>query len=180
MNILGIIASSKFGDAGDFESIATVSVGGGGAADVEFTSIPATFTHLQIRGIALTSTGANLKMTLNSDTGSNYSWHQLGGDGSAAFAGAGATQAFMYVGYCAGTASTPEALAIDLLDYANTNKYKTLRTLEGNDINGAGGYVTLWSGNWRNTNAVTSIKVFPQSGTFSQYTQFALYGIRSA
>jgi hypothetical protein len=61
MPILGIIASSKLTAAvGDFESIATVTVGGGGAATVEFTSIPATYTHLQLRYIAQkTSNGSN-------------------------------------------------------------------------------------------------------------------------
>ena len=52
--ILGTIASS-FEVAGDFESISTVSVGSGGAANVEFTSIPATYTHLQIRSLAQTN-----------------------------------------------------------------------------------------------------------------------------
>jgi hypothetical protein len=41
MPILGIIASSRLAAVGDFESIATVTVGGGGSANVEFTSIPA-------------------------------------------------------------------------------------------------------------------------------------------
>ena len=40
-----------FAAGGDFESIATVTVGGGGAASIEFTSIPGTYQHLQIRGI---------------------------------------------------------------------------------------------------------------------------------
>ena len=66
MPILGIIASSISGnlDANDFESIATVSVGSGGAANVEFTSIPATFTHLQIRAILKTTTSAAKTMKL--------------------------------------------------------------------------------------------------------------------
>jgi hypothetical protein len=51
-NILGIIASSKLSAVGDYESIATVTVGSGGAANVEFTSIPATYTHLQLRLLA--------------------------------------------------------------------------------------------------------------------------------
>jgi hypothetical protein len=41
VNILGIIASSKLSAVGDYESIATVTVGSGGSATVEFTSIPA-------------------------------------------------------------------------------------------------------------------------------------------
>jgi hypothetical protein len=54
VSILGIIASSRLvaPPVGDFESIATVTVGGGGAANVEFTSIPATYTHLQLRIIS--------------------------------------------------------------------------------------------------------------------------------
>jgi hypothetical protein len=53
MPILGIIASAITGNlvTTSYESIATVTVGGGGAATVAFTSIPATYTHLQIRGI---------------------------------------------------------------------------------------------------------------------------------
>jgi hypothetical protein len=54
VSILGIIASSRLAAVGDYESIATVSVGGGGAADVEFTSIPGTYTHLQIRALSIT------------------------------------------------------------------------------------------------------------------------------
>jgi hypothetical protein len=49
----------------------------------------------------------------------------------------------------------------------------------GFDANGSG-YVSLGSGLWMNTAAVTSIKLSPYSGTFVQYTQFALYGIKGA
>jgi hypothetical protein len=69
---------------------------------------------------------------------------------------------------------------IDILDYANTNKYKTQRSLGGNDRNGAG-YIDFSSGNWRNTNAITSIDIKALYGTgFAQYSHFALYGIASA
>jgi hypothetical protein len=50
VSILGIIASSRLAAVGDFESIATVSVGSGGAADVEFTSIPA-LIHIYKYGV---------------------------------------------------------------------------------------------------------------------------------
>jgi hypothetical protein len=178
MNILGIIASSKFGDAGDFESIATVSVGSGGAANVEFTSIPATFTHLQIRAIAKASgSNFNPKMQFNNDTATNYSWHYIYADGSTVASGAGATQDFIFNSIISTNASMYNGFVIDILDYANTNKYKTTRELSGQDRNG-GGEMALWSGNWRSTSAITSIKF--SNGTFDQYSQFALYGIRSA
>jgi hypothetical protein len=172
--ILGIIASSR-AVPNSYESIATVTVGSGGAANIEFTSIPSTYTHLQIRGIGLITSAGGFTVQFNSDTGSNYSWHQLYGEGSIAQSNSGATQTFMYMAYGGGSATAPNALVTDILDYANTNKYKTLRSLSGNDLNGSGG-IQFWSGNWRSTSAITSIKV---TASFNQYSQLALYGVKS-
>jgi hypothetical protein len=187
MNILGIIASSKFGDAGDFESIATVTVGSGGAASAEFTSIPATYSHLQLRVLSRSSRsdgGDYLKTQFNSDTGSNYSWHRLTGDGSTVEAAAGASASQIILQRMASdylSASIFSLHIIDILDYANTNKYKTVRCLAGVDNNSTDGRVDFSSGNWRNTNAITSIQLGMSTATnFKQYSQFALYGIRSA
>jgi hypothetical protein len=187
MPILGIIASSTLVAAGDFESIATVSVGGGGAANVEFTSIPATFTHLQIRGIARSNRSANLdtlQVRFNSDTGNNYARHYLFADGASVSAGADTSTSFANVGLLTGanaSASIFGANVIDILDYANTNKYKTIRCLGGEDENGSGN-LQFASGLWQNTNAITSITLICQAGvaSFRQYSSFALYGIRSA
>jgi hypothetical protein len=128
------------------ESIATVTVGGGGAADITFSSIPSDYTHLQIRGIGLITSAGGFTVQFNTDTGSNYSWHQLYGEGSIAQANSGATQTFMYMAYGGGSTTAPNAFVTDVLDYANTNKYKTLRSLSGNDLNGSGG-IQFWSGN---------------------------------
>jgi hypothetical protein len=65
----------------------------------------------------------------------------------------------------------------DILDYANTNKHKTIRSISGHDQNGSG-FVFLFSANWRNTNAITSIKLFPAAGSFAQNSTIALYGIK--
>jgi hypothetical protein len=167
----GVAASTN-----SFESIATVSPAG--LSSVTFSSIPSTFKHLQIRQSVLLSAGNNIKMQFNGDTSSNYSWHQLAGSGSAASAAGAANTGFMYAGYWAGTANAPEAGIIDVLEYANTNTNKTVRILEGNDINGAGGYIIFWSGNWRSTSAVSSITFFPTSGQFDTNTKIALYGIK--
>jgi hypothetical protein len=176
----------------DFESIATVTVGGGGAASAEFTSIPATYTHLQIRGInqsnRATYSRDEFQMTVNSDTGANYSWHNLIGTGSAAGSGNGASASYILGQDCVGTGNGNwwGSFVLDILDYKNTNKYKTVRYIAGLDTNDAGvsgfnGAVSLGSGNWRNTNAITSIKFIPTSGTlWNQYSSFALYGIKGA
>jgi hypothetical protein len=186
MPILGIIASSTLVAAGDFESIATVSVGSGGAADVEFTSIPATYTHLQIRVLARgTNASASIyqKIQFNSDTSSIYADHYLLGDGASASAGASINAAFIGVGSTTGASATASifgTIIVDVLDYANTNKFKTIRNLEGFDVNGSGGFVMLTSGLYRSTSAITSIKLTPNAGNYAQYSSFALYGCKSA
>jgi 2-methylaconitate cis-trans-isomerase PrpF len=170
----------------DFESIATVSVGSGGAANVEFTSIPGTYTHLQIRGIAKTTTSATkdfevLYMRFNGDTGSNYAFHVLVGSGTSATAGNGVNQSLMFGPYASksGLADAFAGTVMDILDYANTNKYKTARILTGIDMNGVGEFA-FQSGLWRNTNAITSITIYPNANNIAQYSTFALYGIKGA
>jgi hypothetical protein len=68
----------------------------------------------------------------------------------------------------------------DILDYTNTNKYKTIRTLSGTNNNSAGtnSYVRFSSGLWMNTNAITSVTIYAASGNFAQHSQLALYGIK--
>ena len=189
MPILGILASSTQVAAGYFHSIATVTVGSGGAANVQFTSIPSTYTHLQIRGIGRSADAANtgdtIRIRLNADTGSNYSTHALAGDGSTAYiAQAAASQTSGYgtaIPRNGQTASSFGVTFIDILDYTNTNKYKTIRNLGGSDVNGSGGNIVFGSTAWLSTNAVTSITLFPATATnFQQYSHFALYGIKSA
>lgn len=180
MPILGVIASGISGHLtppwpdNSYYQIATTTVGAGGAANIEFTSIPSTYTHLQIRGIGLITSAGGFTAQFNADTGSNYSWHQLYTEGSVVLANAGSTQTLMYIAYGAGSATSPNAFVTDILDYKDTNKYKTIRSFSGNDLNGSGG-VQRWSGNWRSASAITSIKV---TASFNQYSQIALYGIK--
>lgn len=173
----GYGAFSVAAAAGDFESIATVTVGSGGASNIEFTSIATDWTHLQIRFIARCSSLVELRVQLNADTGTNYAWHEMWTN-----ANAGSSVGHMKLAYWNGFPSTADVFGagvMDILDYKNTNKYKTLRTLSGYDNNTTGG-LQLNSGLWQNTNAITSVKIFPQSGSFQQYSSFALYGIKVA
>jgi hypothetical protein len=169
---------------GAFESIATTTVGAGGTGTITFSDIPSTYKHLQVRAFGQTNRGSvafdGAKMRINGDTASNYSSHGLTGTGSAA--GSGSTvAAYMqvpWVGFGTTTGSNWGGCVIDILDYTDTNKFKTVRGLGGADGNGSG-YVTLASGNWRSTSAITSISFIPDGGTtWSQYSSFALYGIK--
>jgi hypothetical protein len=182
--ILGIIASTKFVTQSSYESIATINVGSGGTADVTFNSIPSTYTHLQIRGIVKTAFSNNqdgLKIQYNGDTSAIYNYHYLGGNGSVTYSGGNPSATnFMQSVSIAGNNNTNVfgALVLDVLDYANLNKYKVQRALGGTDSNGAG-VVEMWSGLYLATTAITSIKLFSFNGSnLNQYTQFALYGIK--
>jgi len=174
--------------AASYESIATVTVGSGGSSSIDFTSIPSTFKHLQIRGISRSTAAQNymgLRMQVGNgsiDTGSNYSVHELTGDGSTASAGANTPQTTTFVTTSLAAndlANTFGVAVIDLLEYANTNIYKTFRDLGGCDKNG-GGYVNFNSGSWRSTSAINTIKIYASAGNLAQYSQFALYGIKGA
>ncbi len=169
----------------DFESIATTTVGAGGTSTITFSSIPSTYQHLQIRcTIQENATGSafdNLVARFNGDSSSNYSRHQLVGDGSALSAFGLASRTFAVCGFGvrnATGASNFSPNVIDILDYANTNKNKTVRALAGADWNGAGS-VALLSAAWFSTSAITSIVLSLDSSlNFTQYSSFALYGIK--
>ena len=185
MPILGILASSTRVAAGDFESIATVNITSNGQS-ATFSSIASTWTHLQIRIMCRgvdTGTLDTLYMRFNGLAPSGgYRDHYLRGDGASATAGTGSNN-FLSVGNVIGngnTASAQSAWVIDILDYANTNKYKTVRSLGGYDGNGNGrmfltsGFLTT------TTNAITDIDISTLAGGFVANSTIALYGIKSA
>jgi hypothetical protein len=190
MPILGIVAASQqsaFVITTAYNPISTVTVGSGGAASVTFSSIPATYTHLQIRGIAQsTRTGANrsdLLITFNSSS-TGYAFHYFQGNGSAASAFGVGSQTYGTVVSNSVPAqdytSQFGAVVIDILDYTNTNKNTTLRGLGGTDNNGAGA-ISLGSTLWNNTAAISTVTLTIDGAyNFTQYSQFALYGIKGA
>lgn len=170
-----------------YESIATISVGAGGSSFVEFTSIPSTYKHLQVRAILRSTRSANSDGPLfrlgngSVDTGANYAFHFFKGDGSAASANGVTNQSSLGLGDFPAanrTAGVFGAFVLDILDYQNTNKYKTTRALNAYDANTVGD-IRFISGLWQSNSAVNTIRFFPEIGpNFGQYSHFALYGIK--
>lgn len=182
MPILGILASSIQGSKGTaYESIATVNPSG---TSVTFSSIPSTYKHLQVRIISRTTRNDasvdGIYLRMNGDTGGNYSYHLLQGNGSAASGYSGTNAGNIVAAFNGADAQTGASIfngaVFDILDYANTNKYKTTRSLFGYDANGSG-TITFGSANWRSTSAITSL-TFLAEGTFVSNSSFALYGIK--
>ena len=166
-------------------------------ATISFTSIPQNYEHLQIRLFAQTNRatygGDNFYMRVGAstvDSGSNYSWHMVYGDGSGAGVGSGSTASYINVlnGGSLGTTAGGSfgAVIVDILDYANTSKYKTTRAFGGVDDNDAsagdfGRGVGFNSGLWQSTSAIGIITLYPMNGSnFNTYTSAALYGIKRA
>jgi len=192
--MLGIMASQISGHLVNlaYDSIATVNVSSA-TSSITFSSIPSTYTHLQIRGITRSSSGNNydnLWLRFNSDTNSNYASHYLAGNGATADAYAWSSETQIRSFYTTGGTASSNVFSvsvIDILDYANTSKYKTTRHLNGFDNNGTGtsnydkGTIDLSSGLWRSTSAVSAITFIINGGVnFTQYSSFALYGIKGA
>jgi hypothetical protein len=169
-----------------FESIATVTAAGG-ETSLTFTSIPSTYTHLQIRGIGRTQASAILSLSrvqFNSDTGTNYTQHTLYGNGSTVAVDTNTSDtAIQWLAPIPGnnaTANVFGAMILDVHDYKSTTKYKTVRVFAGDDGNAANvDYrVFLKSGLWMSTSAITSINLFCSGQTWAAGTTYALYGIK--
>lgn len=188
---LGIFASAVVPPATtSFESIATVTVGSGGSSTVTFSSIPGTYAHLQLRWLGRTNEAGSYpdfyaKVNSSTTAGDYYYLTYIQGDGSTANSGTSNGTAGVYIGRMAGSGATSSVFAVgicDILDYANTNKKKTFRSLTGYDNNGSGDVVLL-TGLYTPTTAISSIELIPANNSgksFQQYTHFALYGIKAA
>ena len=156
------------------------------AASVTFSSIPADYTHLQIRVLSKSTTTSGTDtygiLRFNTDSGANYSYHGLYGNGSTAYgdiATANTTFALFYdtMRSATGFENKFGTTVIDILDYGNTNKYKTVRALGGYDSDDYG-FIALTSSNWRNTAAISTATLTLGSGDFATYSSVSLYGIK--
>jgi len=174
--------------ANTYVAIATVTVGSGGAANIEFTSIPATYTDLMILISARSNISAyrsTLSMQFNGDTANNYSYTRLYASGSSAGSDATASTSVIVCGEVVGASSTASTFgnnAIYIPNYASSNRksVSTDAALETNDA--SNNRLSLTAALWTGTSAITSIKLFDfdTSKTFDQYSTATLYGIKNS
>lgn len=178
----GILASSG-GAAGAFDLL-TATVLSTTTASVTFSNLNtySNYKHLQIRAVMQDDATTNLNrmdLQFNSDTGTNYTYHYLNGNGSSVSSSAGTSQnKLQFFDVITGSSDTNRfgAAIIDILDFSNTNKNKTVRSL-GGGLGSSETDISLGSGVWLNTAAITSITIF---GNFSYTTgsRFSLYGVK--
>jgi hypothetical protein len=184
--VLGIIASSNqqgrggAGAVGSYDALNTITLTSA-ASSIIFSNIPSSYEHLQIRGRSRATSGNQYYyVRFNSDSATSYTYHGFFGNGSTAVTDTGLSQTG--AGAMSSVAGSVGAnffapCIIDILDYANPNKNKSMRNLDGIDYAGTGQIVN-GSGMWINTSAINSIELVPNASTFAIGSQFALYGIK--
>ena len=161
-----------------YEAIQTTTLGSASAL-ITFSSIPATYTDLILVLDSIQSAAPAKWCTVqfNSDTGSNYSWTVLAGNGTTASSGRYA-YTYLPIGVNTSTNASRQAVITSIMNYSNTTTYKTLLSRANN----ASLYVEAIVGLWQNTSAINRIDVSLEFGaqTFAVGSTFTLYGILAA
>lgn len=156
---------------------------GSNTTTVSFTSIPATYTDLVIKISARSNrSGANIDevyLRINGNTG-NFSNRYLQGNGSSASSNAGSYA--LWTGYCpaaTATSSTFSNSEIVITNYGSSNN-KSLSIDTVQEDNATAAYQTFHANLWNVSSAITSLRIYPLTGSFVQYTTAYLYGVSNA
>jgi hypothetical protein len=168
------------GASGSYELIESTILGSA-TASVTFTSggAWAGYKHLQVRAtLKNSSSDTDLRLRFNSDTGNNYALHNLYGYSGSVASNAVTSTSAIVPGFQAISSETNQfgSMILDILDFQGT-KNKTIRSFTGN-AGSSISYVSLRSGLWTNTAALTSLTLIPTSGNLAANCRFSLYGIK--
>jgi hypothetical protein len=163
--------------------ISSVTVGSGGAANIDFTSIPATYTdlalHLFIRDTRATVVDSEAYIKFNNNT-SNYSYRNIYGSGISAGSSNSASYPPINITSAGATTNTFASGFVYIPNYAgNTNKSLSIDSAAESNV-ASGVYMYLTAGLWSNTSAINQITLTPYTGNFVQYSTAYLYGISSS
>lgn len=156
-----------------YEPIATTTLNTT-ASSVVFSTINQNYTDLIIVLEAKTSALVDTCMRFNADTGTNYSHTRLIGNGSAASSDRNSNISRILMGDSDTGASILNIIQIQNYSNTTTNKTAIIRSNKADRI------LFAIAALWRNTAAITSVTLFPDSGTWSSGSTFTLYGIKSA
>ena len=157
------------------------------ATSVTFSSIPSTYTDLVliVNGYWTTggTDGISISMQFNSDTGTNYSFTTLAGNGSSASSTRQSSVSGIAIGYISGwSTANNDTTTVQLMNYSNTTTYKTAIARQSVTTGSYPGAEAL-TGLWRSTSAVNAIKLYSGgagTNTFAIGSTFTLYGIQAA
>jgi hypothetical protein len=158
-----------------YDPIATTTLGSA-ASSITFSSIPSTYTDLQVVLTVLPTAANRPYLQFNSDTGTNYSRTIIYGDGTSATSTATANTNQIITS--ALTSDQVNLTTWDIFSYAGST-YKTVLGKVAMDKNGSG-VVVATVGLWRSTSAINTINITASASTFAAGTTCTVYGIKAA
>ena len=170
--------------ANTYVAIATVTVGSGGAAQIEFTSIPQTYTDLVIKLSSRStyndySDNVMLKFNSNSSNYSERTLYNVAGTAGSANQNTNGRLDFWHTSAATATASTFGSAEIYVPNYTSSNN-KSVSMDTTTENNSTSVVQVLEAGLWSNSAAITSVYLAPVSGNFVQYSTAILYGIKNS
>jgi hypothetical protein len=183
--LLGILNSQAAGGGGvlAYDHIQTSTANG--TTGITFSGLGSLtdYKHLQIRMVTklnfnIGDDAFNIKLTFNGVSGTgNYSWHRLYTFGEVRSQASVSAEDISFYDITPSSTLPNQygAGVIDILDFASTNKRTTTRTFYGNV--GQGNNVSLHSGLFNSTNAVTSLSLESTAFTLLN-SRFSLYGVK--
>lgn len=144
-------------------------------------TVPAGFNTLSLTGLhRCDNTGTtNLGMQLNADTGNNYSYQNVYGQGAGTAAAQGTAIGYLYCGATPGTNATANYFATTSATIAAPSA-ATFKNVVGTTYEPTSSTimtVLTFGTQWLSTATITSIKIFPVTGNFVAGSQFSLYGM---
>jgi hypothetical protein len=169
-----------------YNLIATTTVGSGGAASIEFSGIPQTYTDLAVVMSARTDLAqiyGDVQVSFNSDTtAANYSWRNLWGNGSSVSSEPSSSGIARYCLMMSGNSTTASTFGSGVLYIPNYSgsTYKSFSSDSCSENNATTSYVRFFANLWSSTSAITSISFSGASSNFMQYSSASLYGIKNS
>ncbi len=170
-----------------FTVIDHTEIGSGGAASWSETGIASSYDHLLLKySVRREASGTDdaYHLTLNSDTGSNYSFTTLRVISDAPNSWRASGQTNFYAANWTGAGSAADTFGVGEIwipHYSNTANFKQFLVSNAAENASASGYrMSLNAGLWSSTAAVTSITMLDDSGDIAEYSTFTLYGVTGA
>lgn len=162
-----------------YDNIATTTLGSS-AANITFSSIPATYTDLRVVITGTSTTGSqNIFGTLNSDSGTNYSMTRMNATGTFAQSDTRPNDVWMLLNSAGTSTTVPFLIELDLLSYTSS-KFKSILCVTSENLGATTGAINRSVYSWRSTSAITAISLFPSGGNLATGTTATLYGIKNA
>lgn len=138
------------------------------STEVVFSGIPVTYRDLIL---IIANSNGEAQLRFNSDTGGNYNFVRMWGEGGSGQSSTGSGRTSLYTG---DGSTAPSMSRIQIFDYSTTDKHKTV--LSRNDYSPSVVNYNAFTvaGRWANSNAINTISI--TGSTYQIGSTFSLYG----